>query len=253
MKLHYTLHSPHLSETVLLLHGMGSCGDDWELQLPALTPHYRVLAPDARGHGQSPKPPGSYSITQMTGDVVALLDELKIEPVHVVGLSMGGCMALQMAIAHPARTRTLVLVNAFAKIRPAGLYGVRRFFQRVWSLQFGTMEEVVTPVVESMFPKPDQAELRRVAIERLLNNNAKEPYQAVMMAVTRFNVLRELHRITCPTLIIAGDRDRTVPMRCKYDLHNGIPGSEFVVVEDSGHGTPVDQPEKFNEVLLRFL
>lgn len=253
MRLHYLLHSPHLSETVLLLHGMGSCGDDWGLQLPALAPRYRVLAPDARGHGQSPRPPGPYTIADMAGDVVALMDDLGIESAHVVGLSMGGCMALQMAIAHPSRVRSLALVNTFARIRPAGWQGVRRFFQRLWALQFGTMEEVVTPVIESMFPKPEQAELRRMAVGRFVENNTKETYKAFLMAVTRFNAVRDLHCVACPALVVAGDQDRTVPMSCKRDLHRGIPGAEWVVFEDSGHGTPIDQPERFNEVLLGFL
>jgi len=120
MQLHYTLHSPEHSETVLLLHGMGSSGDDWLLQIPALRPHYRALTPDARGHGQSPKPKGTYRIEEMAEDVIGLMDELEIESAHVVGLSMGGAMGLHMAIAHPDRVRSLVSVNSFARAKPAG-------------------------------------------------------------------------------------------------------------------------------------
>ncbi|MBM4424318.1 MAG: alpha/beta fold hydrolase [Chloroflexi bacterium] len=254
MKLHYSLHSPEKSETVLLLHGMGSCGDDWGLQFPALAPHYRVLAPDARGHGLSPKPPGPYSIPQMTDEVVALLDDLRIESAHVVGLSMGGCMAQQMALAHPARALSLTLVNTFAKIRPAGVGGIWRLLQRLWALRFGAMKDVVTPIVASMFPKAEQAELRRVATARFIANNPdKQTYRAVLGAVAQFNTIRELSRIACPTLIVAGDRDRTVPMSCKRDLHRGIPNAELAIVEDSGHGTPIDQPERFNTLLVEFL
>ncbi|MEK7275866.1 MAG: alpha/beta fold hydrolase, partial [Chloroflexota bacterium] len=132
MRLHYTLHSPNLSNTVVLLHGMGSCGDDWALQIPALSEHFRVVTPDMRGHGQSDKPPGPYSIAHMADDVIELMDELKIESAHVAGLSMGGCITLQLAIAHANRVRCAVIVNSFAKPRPAGWRGVLRFFNRVW-------------------------------------------------------------------------------------------------------------------------
>lgn len=252
--LHYSLLSQDHAETVLLLHGMGSAGEDWDLQVPMLAPHYRVLAPDARGHGLSPKPPGPYSIAQMTEDVVALLDALNIGAVHAVGLSMGGCMAMQLAITHPARVRSLVLVNTFARIRPAGLLGLRRFFQRAWALQFGTLSAVGTSVVNNLFPKPDQAELRRIALERFTaHNTSRETYRSLMRAVIRFNALRDLHRVACPTLVVSGDRDITVPMVCKAALHQGIRGSELVVIPDSGHGTPIDQAQRFNEVLLGFL
>jgi 3-oxoadipate enol-lactonase len=254
MTLHYTLLNEHHPETVLLLHGMGSAGEDWELQLAALAPHYRVLAPDARGHGRSHRPPGPYAIAQMTDEVVALLDQLSLGPVHAVGLSMGGCMAMQLAIAHPSRVRSLVLVNTFARIRPAGWQGLRRFIQRVWALQFGSLSAVGMSVTGNLFPKPEQADLRRLALERFNSHNtSKETYRTILRAVVQFNARRHLQRVACPTLVVSGDRDLTVPMSCKVDLHKGIPGSEFLVIPDSGHGTPIDQAERFNEALLGFL
>lgn len=254
MQLHFLQRGVEHPETVLLLHGMGSCGEDWELQIPALAPHYRVLAPDARGHGRSPKPPGPYSITQMTADVAALLDDLQIASMHVVGLSMGGCIAQQLALSHPNRVRSLALVNTFAKIRPAGLSGLRRFFQRLWAVQFGGMRDVGEPLLHGLFPKPEQAELRRLGVERFLaNNTSKDVYRAVLRATVGFDSRRDLHRLACPALIVAGDRDLTVPLACKRELHRLIPHSQLVLVPDSGHATPIDQHERFNAVLLSFL
>ncbi len=252
MRLYYTLHSPQLQNTVVLLHGMGSCGEDWALQIPALAERYRVVTPDMRGHGQSDKPPGPYSIAHMAGDVIELMNELKIESAHVAGLSMGGCIALQLAIAHANRVRSAVIVNSFAKARPAGWRGVLRFLNRIWSLNFGTMVDVAEPVARSMFPKPEQAELRRIALERIASNPKKQ-YRAILSAVVRFNALPHLNQIKCPVLIVAGDRDLTVPLPPKRELHRKLPGSEFVLISDSGHATPVDQPEKFNEALLDFI
>lgn len=252
MKLHYTLHSPEHSETVLLLHGMGSSGDDWVLQVPALTPRYRVLTPDARGHGQSGKPPGPYSIPQMADDVVELLDDLKIDSAHLVGLSMGGCIGLQMAVAHPDRVRSFVSVNSFAKIRAAGWRGFARFLHRMWTLSFGTMDDVAEPLARTMFPKPEQEEIRRLTVKRIAANS-KGPYRATLRACVEFNALPHLSRVKCPALIVAGDRDLTVSMAVKKEMHRGLPQAELVIVPDSGHATPIDQPEKFNEILLGFL
>jgi 3-oxoadipate enol-lactonase len=254
MNLHYSLYSPDKTDTVLLLHGMGSAGDDWGLQLPALEPHYRVLAPDTRGHGKSPKPSGPYSIAHMTDDVIGLLDELKIETAHVVGLSMGGAIAQQLAINQPKRVRSLVLVNTFARVRPAGAGGLQRFFKRMWALQFGTMRDLGEPVITNLFPKPEHAEVRRIGIERFLENNtSKQVYMSLLRSTVLFDSRRQLNRITAPTLVVAGDRDHTVPMLCKQELARSIPNARLIVIPDSGHATPIDQHERFNEVLVDFL
>lgn len=252
MRLHHSLHAPEHSETVLLLHGMGSSGDDWVLQLPALTPRYRVLTPDVRGHGQSGKPPGPYSIPQMADDMIELFDELQIDSAHVVGLSMGGCIGLQMAVAHSDRVRLFVSVNSFAKIRAAGWRGFARFLHRMWTLNFGTMDDVAEPVARAMFPRPEQDEIRRLTVKRIASN-PKGPYRATLRACLNFNALPHLGRVKCPALIVAGDRDLTVSMAVKKEMHRGLPHAELVIIPDSGHATPIDQPEKFNEILLEFL
>jgi pimeloyl-ACP methyl ester carboxylesterase len=254
VKLHYALYNEDKTETVLLLHGLGSSGADWELQLPALRDHYRVLAPDARGHGRSPKPRARYFIPEMVEDVVALLDDLHIQSAQVVGLSMGGAMAQQLALAHPERVESLVLVNTFARVRPAGWNGLFRFFSRVYALQFAGMPQLGEPVIARMFPKPDQAEIRRIGLERFVAYNTdKEVYKSLLRANIQFDVRKQLANIHCPTLIVTADRDLTVPMRCKVELRDQIHAAEFAVIPDSGHATPIDQSEPFNKVLLAFL
>jgi 3-oxoadipate enol-lactonase len=254
VKLHYRIYNAEQPETVLLLHGLGSSGEDWDLQLPVLTDTYHVVAPDARGHGRSPKPRARYFIQEMVADVVALLDELKIESAQVVGLSMGGAMGQQLAISHPQRVKSLVLVNTFARIRPAGWDGLFRFFRRVYALQFAAMPDLGEPVLARMFPKDEQAEIRRIGLERFVTYNTdKEVYKSLLRANIQFDVRKQLGSIHCPTLIVTGDRDLTVPMSCKVELRDNIHQAEFVVIPDSGHATPIDQSEPFNKVLLEFL
>src|SRR5437762_3199638 len=88
-------------DPVLLLHGLGSSSLDWEYQVPELATRYRVIVPDARGHGRSDKPRGRYSITGFSADLIALIEHLNLKPVHVVGLSMGGMIGFQLAVDQP--------------------------------------------------------------------------------------------------------------------------------------------------------
>jgi pimeloyl-ACP methyl ester carboxylesterase len=129
---------------------------------------------------------------------------------------------------------------------------VVRFVRRVWALNFGNMRDVAEPVAAALFPKPDQDLLRRTTVERLVSN-PQDVYKSILRAVVAYNALPHLHRLRCPALIVAGDRDGTVSLAVKQELHRRLPGSEFIIIPDSGHATPIDQAEMFNELLLRFL
>ena len=108
---------------MVLLHGLSSSGADWFPITPGLASQYRLLLLDMRGHGQSSlAADGDYSIRHMAADVGAVLDYFCIEQAHVLGLSLGGCVALQFAVDNPDRTRRLVLVNTFARLRNSGVY-----------------------------------------------------------------------------------------------------------------------------------
>jgi len=119
-----------LGEPLVLLHGLGSCGEDWVLQTQFFAPRFRVIAPDLRGQGRSSKPPGHYSIAQLATDVTALLGALSIDSAHLVGLSLGGLVAQQIAIDTPRRARSLTLTNTFAYLLGGNMIDMARLFQR---------------------------------------------------------------------------------------------------------------------------
>src|SRR6185436_656263 len=114
-ELYHTRVGPPDAPVVLLLHGLGACADDWSLQIGALSANYRVLTVDLPGHRYSSLAPGAASIRAMASEVTQLLDLLAIEAAHVVGLSLGGCVALALAIHASTRVNSLVLVNTFAR------------------------------------------------------------------------------------------------------------------------------------------
>ena len=243
---------------LVLLHGLGSSSADWGLQLPEFAARYTVITVDLRGHGQSQPRPGAraLSVAQMADDVAALLAEL-VGPAHgpqahVVGLSLGGCTAQLLAGRHPEVVRSLVLCNTFIRLRPEGVRGAARLARRVWLFATAPMPVVAEYVAAGLFPKPEHQALYAEAVTRL-GRNQKRPYLAAMRAVAGFNSGAVVGGIRCPTLVLAGDRDRTVPLAAGRALARAIPGARFAVLADSGHATPYDQPEVFNRTVLEFL
>lgn len=236
---------------VVFLHGLGSSADDWALQIPAFAERHRVITVDLRGHGQS-RFGGSLTVEQMAADVAALLEHLGATPAHVVGLSLGGCVALALGIHQPAQVRSLTLVNTFARYQPAGMGGLWRGARRLWLLQFRPIREMAEFVAAGLFPKPEQGALREAATASL-SRNSRQTYWAALRAIRRFDVRAQLGAIRCPTLVVMGDRDRTVPRAAGELLARAIPGAHKRVLADSGHASPMDQPAAFNAAVLEFL
>ena len=249
--LYHTLAGPADAPVVLLLHGLGACGDDWRMQVPALAPRFRVVAIDLPGHRHSAPARGLPSIPRMAAAVERLLDALAIDRAHVVGLSLGGCIALALALRAPARVRSLVLVNTFARLRP-GPRAIARGALRCVLALVAPMRVVAAYVARETFPAPEHRELRRAAADRLAAN-PRGRYVASLAALLRFDVEARLGGIRCPTLVVAGARDTTVPLAAKELLARAIPVASLRVVGDSGHVTPFDQVAAFNRLLLDHL
>lgn len=250
LRIHYLAQG--FGPVVLLLHGLGSCGEDWLLlQAPALRQRYRVLMPDLRGHGWSDVPPGPYTVPQMADDMAGFLDAVGADSAHVVGLSLGGAIAQALAVRHPERVRSLVLVNTFAHLRPKGWAEWRRTLVR-FLVPLVNLARYARMEAEELFPRPGQRGLRRVAFQRLCSTQPAG-FRAALLAAARYDGRRDLARIRVPTLVVAGLEDTVVPLRAKEELAARIPGARLVTVPRSGHATPTDQPVLFNRLLLQFL
>ncbi len=251
IRMYYTVHGAEGRETVILLHGLGSCGEDWMLQIPVLEGDYRVLTPDLRGHGQSSLGAGWPTVADMARDVGDLLDALQAGPAHVVGLSLGGAVALQLAVDRPDQVRSLAAVNTFARLR-TGLKGLPRVLGRIALVLIGDMKRVGQLVAAGIFPRPEQQALREIAAARIAAN-PRSAYLRVLWAVMRFDLRPRLAEVRAPTLVVAGEADTTVPMQAKRELARRIAGARLAVVPNSGHVTPLDAPQAFNSLLLEFL
>ena len=188
----------------------------------------------------------------MADAVAALLVQLGEPPAHVVGLSLGGCVALTLALRAPERVRSLTVVNAFARLRPRGVAATLRLGLRAALLAAAPMSVVAALVARGLFPRPEQAALCDAAA-RSLGRSSRRAYVAGVRALARFDVRAALEHVRCPTLVVAGADDATVALELKETLARMIPGSRWVVVPSSGHATNVDQPAAFNATLREFI
>jgi pimeloyl-ACP methyl ester carboxylesterase len=252
LTLHYLDINPEAQDAVLLLHGLGADGTSWRLQINALAAEgYRVVAPDLRGFGRSTYP-GSISLAAMAADVAVLVRSLGCESIAVAGISMGGTVALHLALDHAAVVRRLVLVNICDRLRPTRLRGWLDYALRYVCLYSMGMRAQAWLVARHTFPHPHQAELRRLLAEQIVQSN-RHGYMGALRALGCFNVRPRLSDIRVPTLVVTGSQDSTIPPAAQATLVAGIAGAEQVTIPEGGHGLTVDSPVEFNRTLLAFL
>jgi pimeloyl-ACP methyl ester carboxylesterase len=249
--LHHTL-AGEQGPLVVLLHGLGSSSADWPEQRAALAGGYRVVAVDLPGHGRSPLPIAPLTVESMAHDVAGVLAHVAAGPAHVLGLSLGACVALRLALQAPAQVRSLTLVNPFARVQSAGPRDIARLALRMVLLGAAPMDTMAAHVARRLFPWPEQRGLYESAVASLAAT-PRRAYFAAMRALARFDARGQVAAIRQPTLVVAGDRDTSVPLAAKAALAAAIPGARLLVVPASGHATPHDQPQAFNRALLEFL
>jgi 3-oxoadipate enol-lactonase len=249
IRLYYETHGKGIP--LLFIHGLGSSSKDWELQITEFAKFYQVILVDLRGHGQSDKPQDPYTISIFVNDIICLIKSLGFSSVNIVGISLGGMVALQLAVHAPQLVRTLIVVNSCPAIVPKTIMDRLRLSTRIALVHLIGIRNTTYVISRKLFPKPEQALLRNTMVERWSQNDRKV-YLNSYRAVIGWSVMEKLNIIDCPTLVITGDRDY-IPMSLKKECVSRITKADLLVITDSGHATPVDQPEKFNKALFEFL
>jgi 3-oxoadipate enol-lactonase len=206
---------------------------------------------DLRGHGRSSVGSDWLTVGGLATDVAGILDVLEVRSGHILGLSLGGAVALQLALEFPELVDSLTIVNAFARFR-VSRRGWLRTIGRLFLLLIGRMDLLGAWIAAGIFPDPGQEVWREAAAARI-GANPRESYLRVMRAVMRFDVTSRLHEVQAPTLIVAGERDTTVALEAKEIMAGSIPGARIVRFPRSGHGTPYDAADRFNEVVMSFI
>jgi len=249
IKTFYEIHGR--GDPLLLIHGLGSCSRDWEMQIGSFADHFTVITIDLRGHGRSEKPPGPYDMTRFAGDAASLLEGLGISPAHVLGISLGGMVAFQLVLDYPSLVQKLVIVNSVPALVPCGIGDLLGYWNRMLIINIMGMEKMGRVLAKAFFPEPGQFELREIFVRRWSENH-KPSYRASLKAAYGWSVRERLGEIRVPTLVIGADGDY-FPTAAKEAYTALIPGAKLEVIENSKHALPAEKPDEFNQVVEAFL
>ncbi|GEL26290.1 3-oxoadipate enol-lactonase [Pseudonocardia sulfidoxydans NBRC 16205] len=233
---------------VVLMHSLGADGRMWDAVVERLRPGRDLVVPDSRGHGRSPGGL-TVSVEGWVEDLDALLAELAIDTVSLVGVSLGGIQAVAFAAAHPGRVRSLVVADSFVELAPD--VAATKIAQLAGQADTLPMAEVADRYVADTFadPVPPGAETVRRAIAAMTPGD----YAAAVRACFGVRITHLLPRVAAPTLVLWGDRDAKTPRALSETIRDGIAGARLAVVPDAGHLSNIDNPGAFARLAAEFL
>lgn len=235
-------------ETVLFLGSLGSTHRMWEPQSRAFGDDYRVLCPDTRGHGNSPVPTGPYSIAGLSADIIALLDRLGVERAHVVGLSLGGMIAMEMASSYPERVRSLAVLSTSARLGPREAWTERAALVR------GTGTAAVSSAVVGRWFTADFAAANPGLIadmQRMIEHTPAEGYAACCEAIAEMDLRDRLGAISAPTLVIAGRDDPATPPERLQAIASAVQNATYLELSPAAHLVSWEQQVPANVALRK--
>ena len=251
-EIYYLDPNPKGSPVVLLLHGLGADSSSWGYQIPILSEaNMRPICVDLPGFGKSPIMERNWKISKITGQVADLTKGLTSSCI-VVGISMGGTVALQLCLDYPELVERLVLVSTFATLKPKHLHEWIYLSSRYIKARLQGVNAQAEMVAKRIFPNPNQNSLRGILVDQIHQANPTA-YVSAMRALRFFDVRKRLNEISVPTLVISGGNDTTVPLENQTEMTNKIHGARQIIIPGGGHAIIADQPDIFNQVLLDFL
>jgi 3-oxoadipate enol-lactonase len=241
-------------ETVVLVNGLADDLETWVFQIDdLLAAGYRVLRFDNRGVGESSKPPGPYTTAVFAEDTKALVDALGIRDFHLVGVSMGGMIAQEYAIANGADLRSLTLACTYAAPGPfcSRMFSMWADLAPVLGVPF-VMRDVTLWAFTVPFFEEREEELAEFEAAMADLPQPLEAYLAQLESIRTHDTTGRLGRIAVPTLVLAGEEDILIPVRLSRRLHEAIPGSQWRTTR-GGHACVWEFPAEFNSALVEFL
>ena len=235
-----------------LSHSLAVGSAMWEPQMKALTPHFKILRVDARGHGGSSAPAGPCTMDDLAGDVHSLYRVLGIEHSHWLGLSLGGMIGQTFALKYPGVLTRLVLADTTARAAPnaQAMWGERIALARAQGMH-GLVDVTLARWFTDPYRVANPAVMARVAA--MIESTSVEGYCACCAAVATVDVVDRLPDIDVPALVIVGEQDQATPPRMSRDMHAALAGSELLVLADAAHLSSVEQADAFNAAVLAFL
>ncbi len=239
---------------LVFLHAFPLNRSMWAPQVAVLSQHFRTIAIDLRGHGESDAPLWNFSLDDYADDVRALLDYLDIPQAVLVGLSMGGYVSFAFSRKYGNRLKALVLADTRAQAdSPEGRTGRFHLAQTAYGQGTGAVAETMLPKLlgpTSLKNKSDLVEF----VRRTIHHTPVSGILVDLMAMAdRADSVAHLRTITCPTLVVVGQEDHTTPLADAQLMAAAIPGARLAVIPAAGHLSNLEQPDVFNDLVQDFV
>jgi 3-oxoadipate enol-lactonase len=241
-------------ETIVLINGLADDLETWVLQMDDLLgAGYRVLRFDNRGVGQTDKPEGPYTSRMLADDAKALVDELGLRDVHLMGVSMGGMIAQEYALNYGGDLRTLTLACTYAAPGPfcSRMFAMWHDMAPVNGVSF-IMRDVTLWAFTVPFFEEREDEAKEFEAEMAAMDMSVEAYLAQLNVIQTHDTTGRLDRISTPTLVLAGEQDILIPVSLSKRLHEQIPGADWATTK-GGHACMWEHPGEFNRTYLDWI
>jgi len=239
---------------IVLGHSFLCDGDMWRGQILGLSEKYRLINVDFRGHGRSAKAPGPFTLYDAVDDVVGVLDELGIEQAVWCGLSIGGMVAMRAALTVPERVKKLIILDSDAgSERAMKAMRYRLMATGVRMLGFGPFLYEVCRLMFGHTTRTTRPELVEEWREKFAAVDIPSMLAGLDALVKRDSILPKLPEISVPALVVVGNEDASLPVPLSRRIADALPDAEFVEIDGAGHLSALEQPERVNETIDRFL
>jgi 3-oxoadipate enol-lactonase len=250
MTLAHHVHGPAGAPALVLSNSLGTTQDLWERQLPAFARRFRVLTYDHPGHGASPLIEQPCTVEALARALADLLDELELERVSLCGVSLGGMVAMGLALEEPHRIERLVLTCTSAHLGPP-----EGWLERASTVRAEGLEQIVDAVVGRWFTSElaDDEPETVARFRAMLSDTPSEGYARCCEAIAAWDARDRISAIAAPVLVVAGEDDPATPVEHAELLASRIPGARLVLLERAAHLANVERAEQFTAAVLEHL
>jgi len=243
-------------DNLVFIHAVGDNLNAWYNQVPVFSKSYRVITYDMRGFGKTESPEGDYSVPVMYQDLYELMKALGVKQASFAGHSLGGRIALELAIQHPDMVKSLIFANSSPALTPPPRDGKNDLEETMKLMEKGDME-ALTESSLATFVGPDFKEKNPAEYEKYRSIKLQNKIEGVLR-VTQSTLGGappapvDITKVECPVLLIVGEFDREMFIEGAENIHKALPGSKMVVLP-TGHAGSIELPDKFNSAILDFL
>jgi 3-oxoadipate enol-lactonase len=226
----------------------------WYNQIPVFSKKYRTIVYDVRGSGKTESPQGDYSMSLFVEDLESLMKAINVEKAFFLGFSMGGRIALNLAIKHPEMVKALIMANSPAISRPPSSESPKRPPIDIEPLKQGNIEQFAEIMTESAL-SPGFKSRNPSAFKKYVEVKAQNRPEGLVRLMKTLGVMAsspDLSKIKCPVLFITGEKDPLISIEQCEQAQQAVPGSQLVIMP-TGHASAIEMPDEFNSAVLEFL